>query len=151
MGHLPLQSEGLINWFRSLFKYTPPAAHDEVTAEIVQQLSEADYAGCWRYSHRREFSPLLLRGPPRPSAAPAILPRAGLPISSSNPARSNVRRIQLVHCLKCDPSGTLRASGIDIFLSEFRSAIARSELKPPGVINGVTLGAAWHSTRSART
>ena len=36
MGHLPLQSEGLINWFRSLFKYTPPAAHDEVTAEIVQ-------------------------------------------------------------------------------------------------------------------
>jgi len=36
MGHLPLQSEGLINWFRSLFNYTPPAAHDEVTAEIVQ-------------------------------------------------------------------------------------------------------------------
>ena len=30
MGRLPLQSEGLINWFRSLFKYTPPAAHDEV-------------------------------------------------------------------------------------------------------------------------
>src|SRR5215510_7613123 len=36
MGHLPLESEGLINWFRSLLKYTPPAAHDEVTAEIVQ-------------------------------------------------------------------------------------------------------------------
>ena len=42
MAHLPLQSEGLINWFRSLFKYTPPAAHDEVTAEIVQLLSGTD-------------------------------------------------------------------------------------------------------------
>jgi hypothetical protein len=42
MGHLPLQPDGLINWFRSLFKYTPPAAHDEVTAEIVQLLSGTD-------------------------------------------------------------------------------------------------------------
>jgi hypothetical protein len=32
----------LINWFRSLFKYTPPVADDEVTAEIVQLLSGTD-------------------------------------------------------------------------------------------------------------
>jgi len=65
MAHLPLQSEGLINWFRSLFKYTPPAAHDEVTAEIVQLLSGTDgIAGICaeRFSFvLRNFSEMLLR------------------------------------------------------------------------------------------
>jgi len=42
MGYLLLQSEGLINWFRSLFKYTPRAAHHEVTTEIAQLVSGTD-------------------------------------------------------------------------------------------------------------
>ena len=32
----------LLNWFRSLFKHSPPVADDEVTAEIVQLLSGTD-------------------------------------------------------------------------------------------------------------
>jgi hypothetical protein len=42
MGHLRLQLDGLINCLRRPFKYTPPAADDEVTAEIVQLLPGTD-------------------------------------------------------------------------------------------------------------